>query len=118
MLLIRIIKFAILLAIVVVLVVVGVANMQSVPLRLLPDGLVLQDVPADSGINLPLTVVILVAMLLGFVIGEIFEWMRESKHRRAAGDRGREVQALKAENARLKSKLADPKEDLPRIAAQ
>ncbi|MEL6576138.1 MAG: LapA family protein [Pseudomonadota bacterium] len=120
MFILRIIKIAVLLTICVVLVVVGVANMQFVPLRLIPEGMSIPETGATSDplITLPLSVVILAAMLVGFVIGEIFEWMREGKHRRERDNRGREIQALRAENARLKAKLSDPKEDLPRIAAQ
>ncbi|MEL7137598.1 MAG: LapA family protein [Pseudomonadota bacterium] len=116
MLILRVIKIAVLLTICVVLVVVGVANMQFVPLRLVPEGLGMPGVPPLP--EMPLTVIILAAMLVGFVIGEIFEWIREGKHRRERDIRGREIQTLRAENARLKSKLSDPKEDLPRIAAQ
>ncbi|MEM7499886.1 MAG: lipopolysaccharide assembly protein LapA domain-containing protein [Pseudomonadota bacterium] len=116
MFILRIVKFAVLLVICIVLVVSGVANMEFVSLRLLPPELGLEGVPPP--LELPLTVVILGAMLVGFIIGEIFEWIRETKHRRERNNRGREIQALRAENARLKAKLSDPKEDLPRIAAQ
>ncbi|MEM6676904.1 MAG: LapA family protein [Pseudomonadota bacterium] len=116
MLIVRIVKFTILFLICIALVVLGVANMEYVSLSLLPEGLRVPGVPPLP--DMPLTIIILAAMLLGFVIGEIFEWIRESKHRREVSDRGREIQALKAENARLRAKLADPKEDLPRIAAQ
>ncbi|MEO0819673.1 MAG: LapA family protein [Pseudomonadota bacterium] len=111
----RLLKLAILVALCAVLTVIGVANMAPVDLALVPDGIV-EGMPKLSGV--PLTVVILAAMLLGFVIGELLEWLREHKHRREVAVRGREIDTLKAENARLKSKISDPKEDLPRIAAQ
>ncbi|MEM9780908.1 MAG: LapA family protein [Pseudomonadota bacterium] len=115
MLIFRLVRLAVVLAIAVSLVVLGVANMEPVTLRLLPES-VTGNAPALP--DMPLSVVILAAMVLGFVIGEVFEWVRESKHRVEAANRGREVAQLKAENARLKTKLSDPKEDLPRIAAQ
>ncbi|MEL6265307.1 MAG: LapA family protein [Pseudomonadota bacterium] len=115
MMIIRLLRAAVLLAILVVLVILGVANMQPVTLQLLPEGIT-ASTPALAGV--PLSVVILAAMLLGFVVGEVFEWVREAKHRKEVANRGREIQSLRAENARLRSKLADPKEDLPRIAAQ
>ena len=116
MVILRVIKFTILLLICLSLTVIGVANMGAVSLRLLPEGMGVGGVPTLP--DMPLTVVILLAMLLGFVIGEIFEWLRESKHRTEVARRGREINQLKAENARLKAKVSDPKEDLPRIAAQ
>ncbi|MEL6198541.1 MAG: LapA family protein [Pseudomonadota bacterium] len=115
MFIVRLVRYAVLLLICVVLVVVGVANMQGVTLHLLPEG-ILASPPSLPGV--PLSLVILAAMLLGFIVGEIFEWVRETKFRREVKTRGKEIQHLRAENARLKTKVADPKEDLPRIAAQ
>ncbi|MEL7348150.1 MAG: LapA family protein, partial [Pseudomonadota bacterium] len=111
----RIVRYAVLFVICAALVVLGVANMQPVTLHLLPSGIV---DAAPSLPNMPLSVVILAAMLLGFIVGEVFEWVREAKHRKEVRTRGKEIQQLRAENARLKTKVSDPKEDLPRIAAQ
>ncbi|MEM6971524.1 MAG: LapA family protein [Pseudomonadota bacterium] len=115
MMIIRLFRIGVLVLIGAALVLLGVANMEPVTLRLLPASVTNG---APSLPDMPLSVVILAAMLLGFVIGEVFEWVRESKHRVEAATRGREVSQLRAENARLKTKLDDPKEDLPRIAAQ
>ncbi|MEM6487631.1 MAG: LapA family protein [Pseudomonadota bacterium] len=115
MFIVRLVRIAVLLVICAALVVLGVANMQSVTLYLLPT---MVDSAAPALPDMPLAVVILAAMLLGFVCGEVFEWVREGKHRRENRDKGREIAQLRAENARLKTKLSDPKEDLPRIAAQ
>ncbi|MCL5776605.1 lipopolysaccharide assembly protein LapA domain-containing protein [Limibaculum sp. FT325] len=110
----RLIKWAILAVLCAALVVLGVANMAPVDLYLVPPGIVRTDLML-SGI--PLAVVILAAILLGVVIGELFEWLREHKHRRRASERSREVERLKAEIATLKRRLGD-KDDMPRIAAQ
>ncbi|MGF1554403.1 MAG: LapA family protein [Paracoccaceae bacterium] len=111
----RLLRLLVIVALLLVIVVLGVANMQSVTLSVLPEGVV-DASPSIEGI--PLSVVILVSMLVGFTLGEVFEWNRERKHRREARNRGREIQQLRAENARLRTKLSDPSEDLPRIAAQ
>lgn len=110
----RLIKWAILAAVCVALVVLGVANMAPVDLYLVPPGIVQRDLVLAG---VPLAAVILAAILLGVVIGELFEWVREHKHRRRASERGREVERLRAEIASLKRRLGD-KDDLPRIAAQ
>ncbi|MGE5145381.1 MAG: lipopolysaccharide assembly protein LapA domain-containing protein [Candidatus Eiseniibacteriota bacterium] len=110
----RLIKWAILAVICVALVVMGVANMTPVDLHLLPPGIVSSNLML-SGV--PLAAVILAAILLGVVIGELFEWLREHKHRRRAAEGSRETERLKAEIASLKRRLGD-KDDLPRIAAQ
>ncbi|MDT8342992.1 MAG: LapA family protein [Thermohalobaculum sp.] len=110
----RLIKWAILATLCAALVVLGVANMAPVDLRLLPPGVVSADLAL---VGVPLAAVILAAMLLGVVIGELFEWLREHKHRRTASERNREVERLRAEIVALKRRLGD-KDDLPRIAAQ
>ena len=110
----RLIKLVVLAVICVVLVVLGVANMAPVDLHLLPEG-VLETRYTVSGV--PLAAVILTSMLVGVVLGELFEWVREHKHRRRASTHAREVQKLEAEIRALKKKHGE-KDDLPRIAAQ
>ena len=110
----RLIKWAVLAVICIALVILGVANMEPVDLRLLPSGILAEDI-ALRGV--PLAVVILLALLTGVVIGELFEWVREHKHRRRAVLEHREVERLQSEVASLKRRLGE-KDDLPRIAAQ
>jgi uncharacterized integral membrane protein len=110
----RLIKWLILTAICLALVVMGVANMAPVDLHLLPQGIVQADYTLRG---VPLAAVILGAVLLGVIIGELFEWLREAKHRRRAAEGSREVERLKAEVQTLKRRLGD-KDDMPRIAAQ
>ena len=111
----KLIKYLVMGAVGLALVVMGVANMTPVTLSLLPDGIIAERYVIEG---VPLSVVIFVAVLVGVMIGELFEWLREHKHRRESRNRGQEIAQLRAENARLKAKLADPKEELPRIAAQ
>ncbi|MBK0400471.1 DUF1049 domain-containing protein [Limibaculum sp. M0105] len=110
----RLIKWAILATICVALVILGVANMAPVDLHLLPASIVKTDLVLTG---VPLAAVILVAILVGVVLGELFEWLREHKHRRRASERSREVERLKGEIAALKRRHG-VKDDLPRIAAQ
>jgi len=109
----RLIKLMVIAAIAIVLVAVGVANMAAVDLHLLPQGLGGESLTLRG---VPLAVVILVSILVGVVLGEVFEWARESKHRRSARNGAMEVAALRKENAILRRRLGDD-DDLPKIAA-
>lgn len=96
------------------LILLGVANMTPVDLYLLPRAIFGE----GWGITgIPLAVVILAAVLLGIVIGQLVEFIRERKHRRVADEKRREIVELRREVARLRSKLGDRAEELPRIPA-
>jgi uncharacterized membrane protein (DUF106 family) len=98
---IRYLRYAFLGSLGVVLVSVSLANRDFVTLRLMPDGLA-----ALFGFNIsgevPLFAVVLGGITAGLVIGFVWEWLREYKHRRAAQDKSREVRALSREVTRLK----------------
>ena len=97
------------------LVLLGVANMAPVDIRLLPEGLGAGDTVLH---DVPLAAVMLDSVLVGMVIGQLLEWLRERKHRVAAEQRKRELGAMKAEIARLSAKLAQKgADDLPRLPA-
>lgn len=102
----RYIRYAFLAALAVVLITVALANRDPVLLRLLPEEL--------SGflgwswsVTLPLFVVIFMAIIAGVMIGFIWEWLREHKHRaeasrarKAAVKLANEVQDLKRDKSR------------------
>ncbi len=103
---IRYIRYAFLAALAVVLITVALANRAMVTLHLLPEGL--------SGflgfswqVSLPLFIVIFLGVIGGVLIGFFWEWMREHRLRaegkrakKAAIELSREVQTLKAKDAR------------------
>ena len=97
-----------------ILIVLGVANMAPVDLHLLPVAL-FGDGYSLTGI--PLAVVILAAVLLGILIGLVIEYLREHKHRRVAEEKRREIAELRQEVTRLRTKLGDRDDALPRIPA-
>ena len=94
------------------LVVLGLGNMAPVDLHLVPEKVAGSELALKQ---VPLAAVILASVLLGLVIGQLMEWMRETKYRRNANDRGREVNKLKTELSKVKEKVADPDDDLPKI---
>ena len=91
----RIIKYLVLAAILIVLVAVALANRGPMTLRLLPD-----EIAGLFGLNydltLPVFVVILGTFLLGLVFGFVWEWLREHKHRVTARVEQRERQRLES----------------------
>ena len=97
----RYIRYAFLGALAVALISVAMANRGSVELRLLPDELA---TPLGLGwsVELPLFLVIFAAIIAGLLLGFVWEWLREHKHRAEASRKKGEVQQLKREVSRLK----------------
>ncbi|TRD20691.1 LapA family protein [Palleronia caenipelagi] len=92
----RLIKYAILALIAVVLATVALANAQMVTLRLIPEALsgYLGFAPT---VTLPMFLVILISVAVGLLIGYLFEYIREHKHRSTARAERRERQKLETE---------------------
>ncbi len=110
----RTVKLIVLGLLAVMLIALGVANMAAVDLYLLPAGL-FGDGFSVKG--LPLAVVILAAVLMGILAGLIIEFLREHKQRRVAEEKRREIVRLRQEVTRLRAKLGDREDELPRIPA-
>lgn len=110
----RTVKLIVLGLLAVILIVLGVANMAPVDLYLLPATFF-----GDSfGVKgLPLAVVILAAVLMGILAGLVIEFLREHKHRRVAEEKRREIVRLREEVTRLRVRLGEREDDLPRIPA-
>lgn len=92
----RTIRYLILAIIAICLVIVGFANRSTVTLTLLPDDLV-PFTKFNYSVDLPLYVIAFGFMLLGFVLGELFEWLREAKYRSEAVQERRERARLAKE---------------------
>ena len=110
----RTVKLIVLGLLAVILIALGVANMAVVDLFLLPAAL-FGDSFSIKG--LPLAVVILAAVLMGILAGLVIEFLREHKQRRVAQEKRREIVRLRQEVSRLRAKLGDGEDDLPRIPA-
>lgn len=108
----RLIKYLVLLAIALVLVVLALANRGAVTLQLLPDEIAgwtgLPNVPVE----LPLFMVIFGGVVLGLLIGFIWEWLREHRHRAEASRERRARTKLEREMADLKGKSGQPDDDV------
>ncbi len=110
----RTVKLIVLGLLAAILIVLGVANMAAVDLHLLPEAL-FGDSFSIKG--LPLAVVILAAVLTGILAGLVIEFLREHEQRRLAEEKRREIVKLRQEVTRLRTKLGDREDDLPRIPA-
>lgn len=89
----RYIRYAFLAILGAVLITIALANRGKVTLTLLPEPL------ADLGqlnytVDLPLFVVIFGGIVAGLLIGFVWEWLREHKHRATAARKEREVHDL------------------------
>ena len=99
----RYIKYLFLAVTGIVLITLALANRGFVTLQLLPTGLG-EAVGYNSQIDLPLFVVIFGGIVAGLLIGFVWEWFREHKHRAEAARKSREVGQLEREMKRLKDK--------------
>ncbi|GAA6208096.1 LapA family protein [Cognatishimia sp. WU-CL00825] len=107
----RYIRYGFLAALGVVLVSVALANRGMVTLNLLPEPLA-ELLGLGYSISLPLFVVIFAGIVAGLLIGFFWEWMREHKHRAAAGRAERSLKTTQREVRRLKGARAEDKDEV------
>lgn len=107
----RYVRYAFLGALGIILISLSLANRGVVTLKLLPKG-VAELVGADPGVNLPLFLVVVGGIAAGLVIGFFWEWLREYKHRRDAGESARNVRRLEREVTRLKDEKNRGKDEV------
>jgi uncharacterized integral membrane protein len=97
----RTIRYVFLAALAVALITIALANRSVITLNLLPSELA-EYLGVGYSISLPLFIVIFGAIVSGLLIGFVWEWMREYKHRAAASKHRREKHQLEREVSKLK----------------
>ncbi|MFV0476060.1 MAG: LapA family protein [Pikeienuella sp.] len=107
----RYIRYLIVGLIVAALVVIAMANREMVAVTVLPAALE-RLANWNYSINLPLFIVVFGGVAVGLLIGYLFEWMREHKHRVEASRRQRQVKNLNREMTRLKADRDQGKDDV------
>ncbi|MEM6939402.1 MAG: lipopolysaccharide assembly protein LapA domain-containing protein [Pseudomonadota bacterium] len=107
----RYIRYLCILVFAAALISVALANRQSVTLQLLP-----KDLPIEFAVNptieLPLFIVILASIIVGLLVGFVWEWFREYGIRADAARQGREKRRLEREVARLKDEKHQDKDEI------
>jgi lipopolysaccharide assembly protein A len=101
MTLLRYAKYTFLLVVAVVLVFMALANTETVVVEMVPAALV-GWFGVQYAIALPLFVVILAAVMVGILVGFVWEWLREHRHRADARTHKRAAQSLEREVKTLK----------------
>ncbi|EKE45630.1 hypothetical protein OCGS_0247 [Oceaniovalibus guishaninsula JLT2003] len=97
------VKYALLILLGVILVTVALANAGMVTLRLLPVSMA-GFLGWSWLVRLPLFIVILASVLVGVLVGFVWEWAREHKHRAAARHERREKEQLQREVTQLRAR--------------
>jgi len=110
----RYLKYAFLAILALVLTTLALANRASVEIRLLPDELA-QLFGFNLQASLPLFLIILAGLIAGILIGFVWEWFREHKHRAEASNQRRNREKLEREVKRLKDK--EPKSETDEVLA-
>ena len=107
----RYIRYLILGLIALGLIIIALANRASVLLSLIPGGL--GDLLGfNVKIHVPLFIVIFLGVGGGLLIGFVWEWLREMKHRNAAKYEHRQVVLLEREISKLKTGMAKKQDDV------
>ena len=107
----RYIRYASIAVFALALILIALANRNMVQVKVLPDEL--SGLAAlNPSYEVPLFVVIFGGILLGLVVGLIWEWIREHGERAEAARKARELSALRAEVRRLKGEKRKDKDEV------
>lgn len=107
----RYLRLALLFLLAFALVLVAMANRAPILVQLLPDDIAAL-MGTNFGLELPMFLVIFASIIAGLLIGFVWEWLREHKHRAAARQSGRAVSKLERELANLRDATSLPKDDV------
>ncbi len=109
--LIRLLKYAFLIVVALGLVLVAMANRDPVVLELIPADLATW-VGFNYAITLPLYLVVLGGVVIGLLVGFVWEWLREHRHRAEAKSQRRTAQKLEREVKTLKGRENQGKDEI------
>lgn len=107
----RYLRYAFMLTLAICLIAVALANRQDVTLTLLPEGLA-RIVGVNQQIVLPMFIVIFGGILAGLLIGFVWEWLREYKHRAEASQKRAEADRLERELVKLRRRTGEGRDDV------
>ncbi len=108
---IRYLRYLLFAVLAVILFSLALANRAPVAVNLLTE-----DFSALFGVNwtlqVPMFLVIFASIILGLLIGFVWEWLREHKFRKVAGVKTRQVNKLERELAAMQDARSLPKDDI------
>ncbi|GFE63094.1 LapA family protein [Litoreibacter roseus] len=107
----RYVKYLFLALVAICLVVVALANRDSVNVQVLPPELSAY-LGQPFSYTLPLYLIIFISIVVGLLIGFVWEWLREHKHRAEARAQRREKEKLAREVKGLKRRTNEGKDDV------
>ena len=108
---IRYLRYLFLGTLAVALLTVALANRAPVVVKALPPDLAAL-LGFDWQLELPLFLVIFGGIVAGLLIGFVWEWLREHKHRAVASTKTREVSRLERELATMRDATSVPQDDI------
>ncbi len=107
----RYLKYLFLVLVALVLITVALANRALVTIQFLPEEMA-SYMGQPLSYELPLFVIIFGGIIAGLLIGFVWEWMREHKHRVQARTATRDKQRLEREVKGMKSRATEGKDDV------
>ncbi len=107
----RYLRYAFLAILGIALISISLANRETVELKLMPDAFA-ELLGVNFGTSLPLFIVVLGGVVAGLIIGFMWEWLREHKHRRDATAKTSEVRKLEREVKKLKKKQNEGQDEV------
>ena len=113
----RYLKILFLVIVAVALVLLALANNEPITLHLMPDALA-GALGVRNEFTTSLFLVVLAALLVGIIVGFIWEWLREYRFRAEAKTQRREAQRLNQEVAQMKGQSTDTQDDVLAILDQ
>ena len=94
----------------IVLVIIAIANRSMTELNLLPEELIFFDF--NFAISLPVYVIFFSGTIFGVLIGFVWEWLREHKHRAEVVRKSRELRRAERELRKIKGEKYEGKDDV------
>jgi uncharacterized integral membrane protein len=109
--LLRLLKYAFLFLVALALVLMSTANWDTVTLELIPTELS-EWIGVHYAIDLPLFLVILGSIVVGLLVGFVWEWLREHRHRAEAKTQKRAARQLETQVKALKGRENEGKDEI------
>jgi putative membrane protein len=107
----RYIRYACIAIFAIALIAIALANRELVHIRLIPTEMA-ELFTVVPEVRLPLFLIIYGAILVGLLVGFIWEWLRESGHRRHESQLERENRRLERELRRMREERHQGKDDV------